>query len=80
MIRAVYYQGREVAEFSLDRVCLAVEGRIDTYMILEIELVAQGTERDLQELVARFQQRWNLAMETRSKFEKALAFWDSPNP
>jgi inorganic triphosphatase YgiF len=74
VIRAIHRHDREVAEFSLDRVCLVEGERTHAYLVLEVELVAQGTEQDLMDFVTFFQQRWDLPVEPRSKFEQALAF------
>ncbi len=74
VVRPISRGERPVAEFSLDRVRVVVEGREQTYLELEIELAPTGTEDDLCELVNVLQDEWRLVPQVRSKFERALAF------
>lgn len=60
---------RPVLEISLDEVTHDQE----TYFELEAEVLDQGTEADLDCFVETVQRRWNLPLETRSKFERAYA-------
>jgi adenylate kinase len=63
-----------IAELSLDSVHLATSGGEWSFFELEVELTSQGAEEDLAVIVACLQDEWKLAAETRSKFERALAF------
>jgi adenylate kinase len=67
-----------IAELSLDSVHLAASGREWSFFELEVELTPQGTEEDLAAIVACLQGEWKLEPETRSKFERALAFLETP--
>ncbi len=73
--RLVSKGGCSLAELSLDRVSVcqgdAVAGE---YLELEVELLPEGTERDLTDLAAALLGKWGLAPEPRSKYERALAF------
>jgi CHAD domain-containing protein len=67
---------RSVAEFALDRVQVCAEGLSEEtvgYLEVEAELKPDGSEADLEKLVAELQNVWGLAPESRSKFERALA-------
>jgi inorganic triphosphatase YgiF len=64
---------RVVAEMSVDKVELAVGGREQSYLEVEFELKAAGTEEDLHVISACLQNEWNLQPEQRSKFSRALA-------
>jgi inorganic triphosphatase YgiF len=74
IVRQVCERDRSVAEFSLDKVRLAVEGREQVYFELEVELKPQGTEGDLVAIVDYLQDTYRLEPEPRSKFERALSF------
>ncbi len=69
---------REVGELSLDQVQIAVDGKRDAFLELEMELKGQGTEEDLAKIATALEQEWTLTPEPRSKFERALALLDSP--
>lgn len=73
-VRQVCERDRPVAEFSLDKVQLAIEGREQVYFELEVELEPQGTEDDLAAMVGYLQDTYRLEPEPRSKFERALSF------
>ncbi len=66
-----------VAELSLDGVHLAAGDRELSFFELEVELTPQGNEEDLAAMVACLQDEWKLEPETRSKFERALAFLET---
>ena len=63
---------RLVAEWSLDAVTVALGAGEEPYYELEVELKGEGTEDDLQVLVAELGGPWGLAPETRSKFQRAF--------
>lgn len=64
------------AELSMDRVRFIQGKRVAaTCLELEAELLADGVEEDLEQLVEEFQITWGLMPETRSKFERGLALW-----
>ena len=65
---------RSVAELSLDDVHLSTDGGEQAYFELEVELASQGTEEDLAAIVTCLRSEWGLKPESRSKFERALAF------
>jgi adenylate kinase len=75
--RRVSQDERLIAELSLDAVHLAAEDRELSFFELEVELAPQGTEEDLTAIVSFLQDEWSLEPETRSKFERALAFLES---
>jgi CHAD domain-containing protein len=64
---------RLVAEISLDDVHLSVKGGEHAYFEAEVELLPDGTERDLTAIVTCLQEEWGLQPELRSKFERGLA-------
>jgi len=68
---------RLIAELSLDGVQLITGDRVLSFFELEVELASQGTEEDLTTIVACLQDEWNLRPETRSKFERAMAFLEA---
>ena len=45
---------------------------LDRYLELEIELLPSGTEGDLERISAELQRTWQLAPDTKSKFQRAL--------
>ncbi len=73
-VRQVKRGRQTMAELSLDDVRLTSEGAEQTYLELEVELAAQGSEEELATIVACLQEEWGLEPEPRSKFERALAF------
>jgi adenylate kinase len=75
--RMVSQDERPIAELSLDGVHLAAGDRELSFFELEVELAPQGTEEDLAAIVACLQEEWKLEPETRSKFERALAFLEA---
>lgn len=64
---------RVVAEMSVDKVELSINGREQSYFEVEFELKAAGTEDDLAVIAACLQNEWGLMPEPRSKFARALA-------
>jgi triphosphatase len=73
-IRQVSQQQVIIAELSLDTVWLEIDGRQTEYYELEIEQSSPGQEAHLMVLAGHLQQQWHLKPETRSKFERGLAF------
>ncbi len=73
IIRWVSYADRVVAEMSVDRVELSINGREQSYFEVEFELKVAGTEDDLATIAACLQDEWKLRPEPRSKFARALA-------
>ncbi len=76
--RLLYDGDRAVAELALDRVeVYGADLRRPTisFLELEAELLADGSEEDLHRLVADLQTVWGLTPEPRSKFERALALF-----
>ena len=68
---------RVVAEFSLDRVGVARGDVVaSTYLELEVELSADGSEEDLKRLTDDLQEGWGLRPVSQSKYERALALFD----
>ena len=64
---------RAVAELSLDRISICSRESVGADNLeLEAELLPEGTERDLADVVAELQERWGLVLECRSKYERAL--------
>jgi inorganic triphosphatase YgiF len=64
---------RVVAEMSVDKVELSINGKQQSYFEVEFELKEAGTEDDLAVIAACLQNEWNLKPEQRSKFARALA-------
>jgi CHAD domain-containing protein len=74
--RSVTSQGRQVAEFSLDRVRVRQDDAVAaTYLELEVELLADGQRRDLEEILAELQKRAGVVPQPQSKFERGLALF-----
>ena len=73
IIRWVSLADRVVAEMSVDRVELSINGREQGYFEVEFELKVAGTEDDLAAVAACLQSEWKLKPEPRSKFARALA-------
>jgi CHAD domain-containing protein len=75
--RSLYEGERLVAQLNLDRLTVRKDrDDIATYLELEAELLPQGSEQDLSTLVSGLQETWGLAVENRSKFERALTLLD----
>ena len=68
----VLWRRQAVIEFSLDEVSLRNPAQVDYYE-LEAELLEPGSETDLTRFTAALRAVWPLQVETRSKFERALA-------
>jgi inorganic triphosphatase YgiF len=73
IIRWTSYADRVVAEMSVDKVELSINGREQSYFEVEFELKARGTEDDLAAIAAFLQNEWRLKPEPLSKFARALA-------
>jgi CHAD domain-containing protein len=72
---------RAIAELNLDRVRLPRGNAVAAaYLELEAELLPEGNEQDLQQLILELQDRWGLVPEPRSKFERGLALLGLPPP
>ena len=76
IVRPLTRGERLVAELSLDRVTMTGADRRQAYSELEVELAEAGTEHDLAAIVAHLEVEWALRPEPRSKFERALAFFE----
>jgi CHAD domain-containing protein len=74
--RDVHSQERPVAELSLDRVGVCRDDTVAaTYLELEVEVLADGQRRDLEEISAELQKRVGVAPQPESKFERGLALF-----
>jgi triphosphatase len=73
IVRWASYADRVVAEMSVDKVELLINGREQGYFEVEFELKVAGTEDDLAAVAACLQNEWKLEPEPRSKFARALA-------
>lgn len=71
---------RTVAELSLDEVHMVDDDKEQVYLELEVELAEEGTERDLDTLVAHLEVEWGLEPQPLSKFERASAFFGEELP
>ncbi len=72
-IRKVRSQGeRLVAELCIDEVHLTTGADEHTYYEVEAELLAEGTESDLEKIQACLHHEWGLAPQILTKFERAL--------
>ncbi len=78
--RPVRREGRHVATLSLDTVRLVRGGQHARFLNLELELEPEGEEEELQALTVLLSHRWGLKPELRSKFERALTFFDVDLP
>jgi len=76
-VRLVTLGARQVAELSLDDVRVTAGNREQVYLEIEVELKPHGTEDDLSVIVACLRDEWQLKPEPLSKFERALAFWET---
>lgn len=74
--RPVFLNQRHVAEFCLDAVTLHNDGEHTGYE-LEVEIEGQGTEADLEAIVAHLRTLPGLTPEFRSKFERGLLHIDA---
>jgi exopolyphosphatase/guanosine-5'-triphosphate,3'-diphosphate pyrophosphatase len=72
VVRWVTDADRVVAEMSVDRVELAINGKERRYFEVEFELKGDGTEADLRRLAGSLSADWGLRPEARSKFSRAL--------
>jgi CHAD domain-containing protein len=63
---------RLVAELSIDEVHIQAADTERVYYELEAELLAEGTEADLEKIQSCLQHDWSLKPESCSKFERAL--------
>jgi len=79
-VRLLTTAGRTVAELSLDEVRLQAPGREKIFFVLEVELIAAGTEADLAVIVESLQSAWGLQPDPRSKLERAQAFFSVELP
>ena len=71
--RAVFDRDRTIAELDLDRVRVCHRGNVvASYLELEAELLREGDEGALQQLVTYLRDVWHLVPETASKFERGL--------
>lgn len=70
--RHVIDKQRLVAELSLDQVEFQSASGKDEYMVLEMEILQDGTITDLNNLVSAIQARWFLKEIHQSKFQRAL--------
>jgi inorganic triphosphatase YgiF len=68
----VLNQKRRIFELSLDKVSYFQPTVID-YIGLEAELIDNGTDADLARFTQVLQNKWPLAADSKSKFERALA-------
>jgi inorganic triphosphatase YgiF len=73
IVRWASQADRRVAEVSVDKVELSINGREQSYFEVEFELKEAGTENDLAAIAACLQTEWGLKPEPRSKFARALA-------
>jgi len=64
---------RIIAEMSVDKVELSINGREQSYFEVEFELKGAGTEDELAAIAACLHNEWGLKPEPRSKFSRALA-------
>ena len=72
-IRWASQADRVVAEMSVDKVELSINGKEQSYFEVEFELKDVGTEDDLAQMAACLIDDWRLQPEPRSKFSRALA-------
>ena len=72
LARRVVDGAREVAELSLDDVTVASGGKARRWFEAELELRGEGTDADLERLVAALQAEPGLTPESRAKFTRAL--------
>lgn len=77
IVRLLARDERQVAELSLDRVRIVAGEEALVFLELECELLAQGTEEDLDSIVTCLQEEWRLQPQRRSKFVRALEFVDA---
>jgi inorganic triphosphatase YgiF len=78
--RSLFQGERSVASLNLDRVCICSCGphhKADTFLELEVEMLPDGSEEDLNRLVAALEIEWGLEPEERSKFQRGLALCGS---
>ncbi len=73
-VRWASHTDRVVAEMSVDKVELSINGRTQSYFEVEFELKDAGTEDDLAKIDACLIAEWGLIPEPRSKFARARDF------
>ena len=76
VVRMVRWQGKAIAELSLDDVHVITEGGDQAYYELEVELTSLGSEKQLGSIADCLQEKWLLRPEPLSKFERALCLLD----
>ncbi|MBN1259893.1 MAG: CHAD domain-containing protein [Anaerolineae bacterium] len=79
-VRMVCDRGRTIAELSIDEVHLHENDQEEVFFVLEAERIESGTEEDLQAITALLQDTWRLQPDSRSKLERAEAFFASEKP
>lgn len=68
-----------LAELSLDAVRLTLGDQKQVYYVLEVELMSDASEDDLCTISEYIREHWQLPPDSRSKFERSLAFIDRPS-
>jgi CHAD domain-containing protein len=76
--RLLHREDQPIAELSLDRVQV-MEGdcKPGAYLELEVELLPEGSVQELEKVAAELQEGWGLVPDGRSKFERALANFET---
>jgi hypothetical protein len=76
-VRMVTHDQREIAELSLDEIWVDAAGRQLHYLVIEVELKAQGNKNDLTKIATSLRKDFGLKPEPCSKFERGLDFVSS---
>jgi inorganic triphosphatase YgiF len=79
-LRRVRAGRRTIAEWSVDRVQFHAAKKSLSFFELEVELKSKGTDQDLTSLLRSLQAEWQLEMQSKTKFERAVAFTRDRNP
>jgi CHAD domain-containing protein/uncharacterized protein YjbK len=80
LIRQLMDGLREVAEISVDEVRITGDGNEETFIELEIELRAGGTNEELTQIAQVLQSDWKLTPQNQSKFSRALELTSLSKP
>lgn len=79
-VRLLLRDGQTVAELSLDDVRIRRGKTVTAFSEVEVELKPAGDEAALETIAVCLRDKWGLAPEPRSKFERALALVEGREP
>lgn len=78
--RIVLVEGRAACVMSLDAVTLSNADRETRFYVLEAELLPNGTEADLANIMRALEESWGLQPDSGTKLQRALDFFELAMP